>query len=149
HLAEYDDAAIGPAERLLRAIGDEALALLRDAILLVRGDVPPAVFGAVIDPALARLQAFGHQAPLIGDRRISLHPEGRGLHVVGRHADAQIVARRHADPRLGEAVARRKDELVELRLGDSGHAHGDVETEPGRLPIDLAALEGELRIDRS
>src|SRR6185437_14463133 len=29
-----------------------------------------------------------------------------------------------------------------------GHAHGDVEPEPGRLPIDFAALEGKLRIDR-
>src|SRR5689334_21352003 len=148
HLAEEDDAAIGPAKRLLRAIGNQTLALLRNAVLLMRGYVPPAVFGAIVDAALTRLQPFGLHPSLIGDRRIGLHPEGRGLGVVTRHADTQIVARRHADPRLGEAVARGKNELVELRFGDPGHAHGDVEPEPGRLPIDLAALEGELRIDR-
>src|SRR5207248_8770619 len=54
-LAEQHDAAIGGAERLAAAVGDETLTFLRGAVLLVRGQVPPAVLDALIDTALGRL----------------------------------------------------------------------------------------------
>src|SRR5581483_4633380 len=65
-LAPHDDAAVGGAEELAAAVVDQALALLRGAVLLVGGEIPPAVLDAVIDAAHRGLiaAAFALVGPL-------------------------------------------------------------------------------------
>jgi hypothetical protein len=43
------DGAIRRREKFLGAVGDDALAFLRRAVLLMRGKIPPAVLDALVD----------------------------------------------------------------------------------------------------
>ena len=57
-LAVMGDARIRCAEEFVGAVGDQALAFLRRAILLVGGEIPPAVLDPFINPALIGAPAF-------------------------------------------------------------------------------------------
>ena len=53
HLAQHDDSLVGRRQMFLGSVRDDPLVLLRDAVLFMRVEIPPAVLNPFVHAGLA------------------------------------------------------------------------------------------------
>src|SRR5262245_9682016 len=58
HLAQHDDSLVGRRQMFLGSVRDDPLVLLRDAVLFMRVEIPPAVLNSFVDAGLAFFESL-------------------------------------------------------------------------------------------
>src|SRR4029434_8360080 len=97
HLAQHDDSLVGRRQMFLGSVRDDPLVLLRDAVLFMRVEIPPAILNPFVYAGLAFFESLRFEQRglrwLPVSMRIEIDTISRSLQIVGGHAKANHLPR--------------------------------------------------------